>query len=145
MFSGYPDDDISRSIVLAFFGRDLTDQEVVASFQMHRRKKGWLEKLYFFKMLADMLFLGPIKLQRVKKLVFEQHATEIAGFMHNIALRDQLDYTITAIMDRFKLNSVHGLVSFGSSVKNMMLFKLLKSCNGKFYNLLIFVNANPSH
>lgn len=118
--------------MLAFFGRDLTDPEVVTAFQMHRRKRGWMERLQFIKMLVDMLFLGPIKLKRVKKFVFEQHGTEIAGFMHNVPLSDQLDYLVTALLDRFKVNTVHSLVSFGSSVKNMMLIKLLKSCNGKF-------------
>lgn len=129
MFRGYPESESAKNIVSAFFGRDITDPEVLAKIKtvsgpdMNSLKF----KLFMRFFQIFMLFFAHKKLKGNKKLVFDLKKDYVNSVVNGIPMENRLDTLIIKLFSCTDVMQIHGPVSFASSAKSQILSKLLKN------------------
>lgn len=130
-FAGYPKRAPAAAMVLAFFGRHLTDPDVLETFQTkpgeEPPKKSLKAKLSFISAFVTMLFFLREKIQTLKRKLFEEDFGDLVTPMKAVPLAEKLNCVYQEVNVKMKEIMVHRFASMGSMFKSMFLMKVLKS------------------
>lgn len=130
-FEGYPKRAPAAAMVLAFFGRHLTDPNILKIFQpkpgQDPPKKSLKAKLNFISSFITMLFFLREKIQTLKRKLFEENFGDLVTPMKSVPLAEKLNCVYQEANVKMKEIMVHRFASMGSMFKTMFLMKVLKS------------------
>lgn len=131
MFENYPNDDFSVASVIAFFGRHITDEDILASFRKlaQESKKNSSSILRFILMpffMLYMLFFAHRKIPIAKKKLWSKDPLSLTSKLKSAPTEEKLDLLFSEASIFLPYNQIHGPVSFASSLKSMFLRKLIK-------------------
>lgn len=130
MFSQYPESDIITALVYAFFGHDITDEDVLESFRRSRdRLRPTLrQKMRILGQTYELLIKGPKQIPALKQAVIEENRGQIAAPMQTVPLSmEKLHFVLKKVFVNFDEGQIHSGTLLGSTVKSMLLMKALGS------------------
>ncbi|CAG2111414.1 unnamed protein product, partial [Medioppia subpectinata] len=152
-FAGYPESKQAQSMVLAMFGHQIDDKDVLQLFrrkQMEDKKPSLIGKIRMFSYIIHSLLFGPKNLIKTKEETIEKNRYDLVDILKhksnskdifNTILDNQFFITNTALKN-------HGPVSMGSGFKNSILKAVLESSTDNNnnveddYNLMISSATN---
>lgn len=122
-------------MVLAFFGHQIEDKDVLDAFKVTKSEKRSLSlwgKINMFSIVFKNLFFGPMNLIRDKNKYMDEIKYNI---VKNIRGGKNSKEIFDLLMRDYENNSTigfknHAPVSMGSSIKNMMLRSALEGAKG---------------
>lgn len=130
-FAGYPKRAPAVAMVLAFFGRHLTDPDVLETFQPKAGEKppktSLKAKLTFISVFITMLFFLRKKIQALKHKLFEEDFGDLVTPMKAVPLAEKFNYLYQEMNVKMAEIMIHRFASMGSMFKSMFLMKVLKS------------------
>ena len=126
MFAGYPESDMAKQMVLAFFGHHIEDEDVLNTFKEMKnltKKPSIFSKIKMGVGMVYMLLFGPKNLIKTKNEYMDQIKYDM---VQNIRDRKTPQHILNAIADEYSEIIMvqfknHGACSMGSSIKNMLL------------------------
>ena len=129
LFNQYPESDLVTAIVLAFFGHQITDPDVLESFRESRSrlKQSGKQKMKMLGMAWEMLFSAQKKIPQLKREIIDQNRGDISGPMEKMPLEKKFDFLINQAVVNFADAQVHNATLGGSTITSMSLGKMLKS------------------
>ncbi|KAJ6217397.1 hypothetical protein RDWZM_008554 [Blomia tropicalis] len=116
--------------VLAFFGRHLTDPDILDAFKFmdaNAAKPSLFVRIITPFALFIMIILNPRSLRKLKRRVFIEKFGEIVSKLDGVPLKDKQTIIYRTMQDFFPYMRVHGMATLGSSIKSLYLMKLFKS------------------
>lgn len=128
MFNQYPESDITTALVYAFFGHDITDEDVLESFRRSRQRLRLTasQKIKMISQSYEMLVKGPKQIPALKQAVIEENRGQIAAPMQYVPLSmEKLHFVLKKVFLNFDEGQIHSGTLIGSTVKSMLLMKAL--------------------
>ncbi|CAG2112977.1 unnamed protein product, partial [Medioppia subpectinata] len=124
-FNDYPEDKVSREMVLSMFGHHFDDKDVLKVFKENRlakKKSSLYGKLKMAFMAIDSVLFSPTKLIKLKTQIMENKKHSVVYELQRLSTAKDI---WKALLDKFFVISndtrFHGPVSMSSSIKNMIL------------------------
>ena len=143
MISDYPETKLSQYMVLSFFGHHIDDEDVLKLLKDTKNSKPKKSKLKSLKMGLGFMYLilfGPKYLIKSKKEIIDERKYSIVKRLKECSSAKEI---FDAMLDEVEKNNksmvgfkYHGPVSFGSTIKNMILRNILEGAmSGSYYNI----------
>lgn len=131
MFADYPNSSQSKQIVLSFFGHHIEDEDVLKVFKetgKETQKASLFAKLSMLVRMPLMVLMGPRNLIKdVDYYMYKNRYNMIDKLREKKTPKDIFN---AILEEHLRINGVtlknHGPVSFGSSMKTMLLRKALE-------------------
>ena len=140
MFAGYPENKRAHQIVMAFFGHEIEDIDVLNVFRekgKHQKNASIMSKVKSLFAMIYMLLFAPKSLMKTKTEFMDKRKYDLVKDLIQFSTSKQIfDYIIEGYNKGEGAFNNHGPVSFGSSLKNNILKSALQSATRRLYLII---------